>query len=289
MVGQEVSLRTEPSYSDAAKSIADHFNIPARTARVWKHRIGEINTLKRCIGVNGPPEYLEFICRRERLLSQQRSIEVSWTDPLITWYVKRAKRGEPRISTDQRRRHKHALRYFMPRYDNDWINVTRELHNTEKQLIEIYRADLSQKSKGLNIDFKHKSQKIRELKQTFPYLRMNAQLLANVVDSTKEYVKDFRYSQDHGDVLTSLSKVQRKSILSRDGQECLKCGSEDNLEVHHIIPRSSGGNHAAENLATLCKDCHLQAHSELNLSSDESVQDTGQNQSQKKFWEVWLD
>lgn len=53
-----------------------------------------------------------------------------------------------------------------------------------------------------------------------------------------------------------LNQVQRKHILSRDNYTCQRCGSEQNLEVHHMTPRTEGGKDQDSNLITLCKACH---------------------------------
>lgn len=55
----------------------------------------------------------------------------------------------------------------------------------------------------------------------------------------------------------------RRSALQRDQQSCRGCGADekgDNLHVHHIVPRSSGGEDRLSNLATLCTDCHSAVH-----------------------------
>ena len=54
-----------------------------------------------------------------------------------------------------------------------------------------------------------------------------------------------------------------KRVLERDGWRCQKCGSLENLQVHHQIQRSQQGNDALENLVTLCAYCHLQEHGQL--------------------------
>ena len=51
-----------------------------------------------------------------------------------------------------------------------------------------------------------------------------------------------------------------KSVLSRDGWKCTKCGSRKNLDIHHVTPKSEGGKHRMENLITLCKACHNKEH-----------------------------
>lgn len=50
-------------------------------------------------------------------------------------------------------------------------------------------------------------------------------------------------------------EISRK-IKKRDGYRCTKCGSKNDLEVHHIIPISRGGKTVEINLTTLCGFCH---------------------------------
>lgn len=42
--------------------------------------------------------------------------------------------------------------------------------------------------------------------------------------------------------------------------ECAACGATDNLQYHHLIPRSMGGSDDETNLITLCGACHAKAH-----------------------------
>lgn len=59
---------------------------------------------------------------------------------------------------------------------------------------------------------------------------------------------------------------KRNAILNRDHHQCAICGSNFNLQVHHI--RYSPGKKAWEYpnaaLITLCKDCHEKVHQDLN-------------------------
>ena len=54
-----------------------------------------------------------------------------------------------------------------------------------------------------------------------------------------------------------------KKVLERDGWRCQKCGSLENLQIHHQIKRSQQGNDALENLVTLCAYCHMAEHRQL--------------------------
>jgi len=42
---------------------------------------------------------------------------------------------------------------------------------------------------------------------------------------------------------------------------CVACGQSDNLNQHHLVPRSIGGGDDETNLLTLCGSCHAKAHS----------------------------
>jgi hypothetical protein len=54
----------------------------------------------------------------------------------------------------------------------------------------------------------------------------------------------------------------RDERIELDGGVCANCSSEENLQVHHIVPVSNGGKDKLENLQTLCSDCHSKAHAD---------------------------
>ncbi len=73
------------------------------------------------------------------------------------------------------------------------------------------------------------------------------------------------------------TNMYRENILRRDGYICQKCGTphmlinehgmkipvaDGALQVHHIVPRSTGGDDNPDNLITWCKDCHDKYHKE---------------------------
>lgn len=49
----------------------------------------------------------------------------------------------------------------------------------------------------------------------------------------------------------------RNFILTRDDNKCLICGTELNLTLDHIVPKSLGGKMMLSNLQTLCYHCNL--------------------------------
>lgn len=61
---------------------------------------------------------------------------------------------------------------------------------------------------------------------------------------------------------SSVPPARRRAVLKRDGHRCQTkgCDSTHFLEVHHIRPRSRGGDNRSENLITLCSSCHRHLH-----------------------------
>jgi len=58
------------------------------------------------------------------------------------------------------------------------------------------------------------------------------------------------------------SKVRRK-VRDRDHGRCRLCHrAGENIQVHHIVYRSEGGDHDIENLISLCYSCHEKVHSD---------------------------
>lgn len=54
------------------------------------------------------------------------------------------------------------------------------------------------------------------------------------------------------------NRIKHK-ILERDGYKCRACGSDRDLEVHHMQALVYGGKSTSENLITLCGECHAYA------------------------------
>lgn len=62
----------------------------------------------------------------------------------------------------------------------------------------------------------------------------------------------------------------RDRVLNRDGRECVNCGAESNLVVHHIVPISERGTNRMRNLITLCRECHRSVHNHRSRDTDTS-------------------
>jgi len=53
----------------------------------------------------------------------------------------------------------------------------------------------------------------------------------------------------------AIPKKVKDEVFARD-RWCICCGSPYGLPEAHVVPRSQGGLGIAENVVTLCRDCH---------------------------------
>lgn len=56
------------------------------------------------------------------------------------------------------------------------------------------------------------------------------------------------------------SKFSFEKLHKELGKRCGNCGSENNIQYHHIVPLAKGGNDILSNIAPLCEDCHRLVH-----------------------------
>lgn len=87
-----------------------------------------------------------------------------------------------------------------------------------------------------------------------------------ISEKKKDIPANTRKEQYHQDLEHPLWLKKRNVILERDQHQCRICGSNHNLQVHHV--KYSPGKRAWEypnlDLITLCKDCHEKVHQDFN-------------------------
>jgi len=59
---------------------------------------------------------------------------------------------------------------------------------------------------------------------------------------------DSRYGEDWSE--------KRDEIKRRDGNQCVLCGSQDRVEIHHIRKHKGNNKHVQERMIALCASCH---------------------------------
>ena len=78
-----------------------------------------------------------------------------------------------------------------------------------------------------------------------------------IVTAYKEYVRPLiirllRYINYRGNSI----RVNRQRVFKRDNHQCLYCGSQKELTIDHVQPRSRGGRNTWTNLVTCCSKCN---------------------------------
>jgi 5-methylcytosine-specific restriction endonuclease McrA len=85
-------------------------------------------------------------------------------------------------------------------------------------------------------------------------LKQDAEKLST---SVKEYVKPLIIRLlSYVKFKTRGVRLNRRRIYKRDNNQCVYCGSEKNLTIDHILPKSRGGGNTWTNLVTCCKSCN---------------------------------
>lgn len=263
------------------EELQEKLNLREDRARKWARYIGGVDTSKRQIGKKQSAEYEEKVFKRERLLSEclQRREELrdELIGPLIEWRIEQ--RGTlidldaiQSLMEEFNRRREIVRQHLFPK-DDEYARILRELAKVEWELVEFYRGKL----KDSEAEFDSKKARIIHLKREFPYSRVSNQLVAMVLDITYSYAQQIKYIPEEGVRDRQVPKHLRNKTLERDDFSCVRCGSTEELEAHHIIPRDRGGDDTLENMATLCHDCHQEAHSK-SLPYE----------TQTEFWESWV-
>lgn len=68
----------------------------------------------------------------------------------------------------------------------------------------------------------------------------------------------------------SVSSVFTECLI-RDNHTCQDCGSQKDLEVHHILPISQGGKNELSNLKTVCSTCHTVNYKDVHYPKDKTL------------------
>jgi CRISPR/Cas system Type II protein with McrA/HNH and RuvC-like nuclease domain len=89
-----------------------------------------------------------------------------------------------------------------------------------------------------------------------------------IVTVYKEYVRPLiirllRYINYRGNSI----RVNRQRVFKRDGHQCVYCGSQKELTIDHVQPRSRGGRNTWTNLVTCCSKCN---HKKGNKTPEEA-------------------
>ena len=73
-----------------------------------------------------------------------------------------------------------------------------------------------------------------------------------------------------GKLRKNISGTVIKRVFEKYQNKCSLCGSQENLNIHHIKPLKEGGDNSFENLELLCQECHIKLHQpKSNINTNE--------------------
>lgn len=69
----------------------------------------------------------------------------------------------------------------------------------------------------------------------------------------------------------------KRRLIEVLGSDCASCGSNANIEYHHVVPLALGGTNRITNIAPLCYLCHQKVHGSENIRKIFRSPNTGRN------------
>lgn len=113
----------------------------------------------------------------------------------------------------------------------------------------------------LNQDFRPIS--VCSVKRAFVLVFMNKVEMVSSFNGNKFHTVDREFNipavvrlQNYVNVPYRGVELTRSNVFKRDSHQCQYCGSESDLSIDHVMPRSRGGGSNWKNLVTACKPCN---------------------------------
>jgi 5-methylcytosine-specific restriction endonuclease McrA len=95
--------------------------------------------------------------------------------------------------------------------------------------------------------------KVRQTNRLFMRSYDNAENAKRYWEDNKEKIRE-RSRARRINTTPTLETIEYSTILMNDC--CSYCGSREGIEIDHIVPLNSGGEHAVDNLTAACKSCN---------------------------------
>ncbi|APM39137.1 RNA-guided endonuclease IscB [Clostridium kluyveri] len=150
------------------------------------------------------------------------------------------------IRRDYRRYHRYHKRYRPKKFNN--------------------RANSKRKNRIAPSIKQKKDAILRVINKLNKYINITEYHLEDVAIDIRALIEGKKLYKWQYQKSNRLDENIRKSVILRDGCECMECGkSSCVLEVHHVVPRRLHGNNNLSNLITLCSECHQKTEGKEEL------------------------
>jgi 5-methylcytosine-specific restriction endonuclease McrA len=104
------------------------------------------------------------------------------------------------------------------------------------------------------------------MESIFPYsdisIRLETLEYYGLIKRNEKSIHVFKFWDDLHDRNSQRYKDWRISVFQRDRYRCQKCGTQKDIQAHHIKSWKNNKDlrYVVSNGITLCRKCHLEAH-----------------------------
>lgn len=195
------------------------------------------------IGTNIKSLYCSSECKKE---STKRKCVICNND----YYSLNTKKKT--CSTECQLLYKNNTKTLSCKWCRRLFEMTEINHYNKNFFCSVLCRDSYYKNRKSNNVIKNKQSKLREkVKQDISSIRS---LVLILIEPRLQVEKEFGFYHDVNQ--EHFSENLKEYVRKRDGYKCVICDYDQNLEVHHKIPRRLGGINHEDNLVTLCTSCH---------------------------------
>ena len=139
------------------------------------------------------------------------------------------------------------------------IKITKQQYNGKKTTIRNIKKDIITYNgeQGILDDLKEKNIRYKKYKK-------------NLTEKKEEMLKNnFKYGDEYEKYLQTEHWKKQKQLVKERDKICQKCGSTQNLHVHHKSYKNLWiAEEEINDLVLLCKDCHEAEHLRLSLEKN---------------------
>lgn len=92
------------------------------------------------------------------------------------------------------------------------------------------------------------------------------------MDNINININTTTYEELRAEWTSGLTRVMAKQTL---GDTCYNCGSDEGIELHHVVPLKLGGTNKLSNIVVLCHRCHCAAHNGRHIKDYQNKKVSG--------------
>ena len=151
----------------------------------------------------------------------------------------------------------NANLFAICRYLDNWTPKT-EAEQRDKEILTLHYEHDYSASKLASM------KRFRSLSNRALGSPMSQESICRIIKGYAQEWPDKKHQHHYSDRDRQLGRLRRSGYYNGIPKVCRQCGATSDLHLHHIVPRSSGGSDAIDNMTYLCADCHRALHGNIS-------------------------